>query len=254
MCGKKHIYGLLLASIFILLVGAVSVVAENETVATSEDITVPVEGVEKFVYGPAGFEVVKPEGLNSTTIAEYEGHQVFMFISDDDDDALSIDVVETNMTLEEAVAEWKAVAEAKENYKLTSENETTLGGEPATEIVFSYSDETGDKEETALIAVNNGLEYVILYKTNADEECAMIIQEILDSFTYIPIEEDNISKMVKTKMVKVAAPDKFGWGSSYSYQYQEQYSWDYFGGWGGWGGYSSSVSIQQSMSYYNYWW
>jgi hypothetical protein len=188
-----------------MLTGVISVVAENTTANASEDITVPVEGVTTFKYGPAGFEVSHPEEIGNATISEFDDHQLFFFISKDDEkNVLSVDVVTSNLTLDEAVSEWKDVIGNKTDFKLVSEKETTLGEKPAQVIEFTYTEDGEEIKSESIVAVNNGFMYILM-----NDSGNAVAKDLTDSFTFIDVQEDNISKMVQTKMEKVTAPDKF---------------------------------------------
>jgi len=145
---------------------------------------------------------------------------------------LSVDAIQSNMTLDEAIADEKSKMETKTDYSLVSEEETTLGGLEAKKIVFTYTDDLGEQKKTdTIIAVNNGVEYVLMSDANATEETQTTIKELIDSFEYIPIEDDNISKMIKTKMKQLNEPDKGYRSSWYSYSSYHYYSWDYYYDW-----------------------
>jgi len=55
--------------------------------------------------------------------------------------------------------------------------------------------------------------------------------DMISSFEFVPIEEDTVSKMIKSKMKQMQAPDKGYRRSSYTYTSYEYYSWDYYYDW-----------------------
>lgn len=230
MCGISRTLGIFLLSFAMILNGIAIVSAENESVTTEEDITVPVIGVTTFKYSPAGFQLTQPEKI-TTTLSEFNGHQLVLFLADNQS-VLSVDAIQSNMTLDEAIADEKSKMETKTDYSLVNEEETTLGGLEANKIVFTYTDDLGEQKKTdTIIAVNNGVEYVLMSDANATEETQTTIKELIDSFEYIPIEDDNISKMIKTKMKQLNEPDKGYRSRWYSYSTYHYYSWDYYYDW-----------------------
>lgn len=230
MCGIKHIIILLLWGICVLFTTLTPVLAENETVPVGEEITVPVVGETVFKYSPAGYQTVQPDGVN-TTLSEFNTHQLVLFLTENQS-VLSVDAITTNMTLDEAIADEKSKMETKKDYTLVSEENTTLAGQPAYAVTFSYTDELGDSKETkTIIAVNNGLEYVLMSDAKADGDTAVAIKTLIDSFEFVPVQEDNISKMIKTKMKDLTEPDKHYRRHHYTRSVFHYYTWDYYYDW-----------------------
>lgn len=230
MCWIIRTLTLFLVSVCLITAGALPVLAEDETIPVEEEITVPVEGVTMFKYSPAGFQLTQPDGITST-VSEFDVVQLIVFLNEEQS-FLTVDVTASNETLEDAVAAQKVKMEEKPDYALISEEDTTLGGVPAVKVTFSYTDEIETEKTTeAIIVVNEGYQYVLMSDADADAETAALITDMVDTFEFIPVGEDNISKMVKTKMKQMEEPDKgFRW-SSYSYNTYHYYSWGYAYDW-----------------------
>ncbi len=209
---------------------------DENTVSTdadslSADLSVPVPGVTVYKNGPSGYSLHQPDELVAT-VSEYAGHDVVMFLSDNQS-VLTIDAMKSNLTLDELISDQKSKIETKDNYQLISEGETTLSGEPAYSIEFKYTDEIGtEKTVDQIMCVNRDFEYIIQEdKTSGDEAIALMAGDMISSFEFVPIEEDTISKMIKSKMKQMQAPDKGYRRSSYSYTSYQYYSWDYYYDW-----------------------
>lgn len=231
---------LLVIGLILALTGIMTVYAENTTdVAASNESSAPVKGMTVFKYSPAGYSIDQPDGLTSS-ISEFAGHTLVAFTTDTNKTVLSIDVMATNLTLDEVNADIKTQIESKTDYKFISEEDTTLDGKPAKETVFSYSPAEGvTKEVTQVVSVDNGNQYVVRTEAiDGDTTEQEIGLGMVESFKFIPIGDDNISKMVKSKFKKSAKPDK-GYNiysySTYSlvpdYSWWEGYHWDYVEEW-----------------------
>ena len=191
-----------------MVLGFASVTADTITGDVKEEISVPLEHVTSFSYGPAGFKIIQPEAISNTTLGEVGDRQVFIFYVTDEK-AVTIDATKTNLSLSDAFESWKSVTGEKDSYSLVSEDEITIGGEPAYQVEYSYQDDANEKQEQAIITVHNGIVYVIQSDSGASEAVKSSAQSIIDSFEFIPVEDDNISKMVKSKMKKLTEPGKY---------------------------------------------
>lgn len=235
---SKEIQSIRLLILIFAIIGviATSVYAEDENPAPIadgmvDDQSVPVAGVTVYKNSPSGYALNQPDGLVAT-VSEYAGHNVVIFLSENQT-ILTLDAMQSNLTLDELMSDQKSKIESKEGYELISEGEITLGGESAYDIKFTYTDEIGTvKSIDEIMSVNNGIEYVIqVDKTSWDETSDLITEDMINSFEFIPVAEDTISKMIKSKMKQVQAPDKGYRRSSYSYTTYEYYSWDYYYDW-----------------------
>ncbi|HWQ65603.1 MAG TPA: hypothetical protein VN372_01915 [Methanospirillum sp.] len=232
---------LLVVGLLLAVVGMLPVYAENatENATVSSEEGAPEMGVAVFKYSPVGISMTQADGVTSS-ISEFAGHTLIAFTTDTNKTALSVDVLATNLTLEEINADILTKMESKKDFKLISEEETTLGGVPAHKDVFTYSPFEGvSKEVTQIAAVNNGNQYVIQTEAiDGDKSAQELGVPMIESFQFIAIADDNISKMVKSKFKKSAKPSK-GY-SIYSYptysteldwSWYEGYHWDYVEEW-----------------------
>jgi len=237
-------------SILIILFAMAPVSAEDATVddVVEEQIIVPVEGLTVFKYSPAGFQMTQPDGV-TTTISETDGGQQLIMFLTESNMVLSADFIASNKTLAEVVEDQIELFSSKDDYARISKEEITLGEKPAYKVSFSYTDEELNETiyKDAVISVNEGLRYVLMSDTDASEETLGQVKELLDSFVYIPVQEDNISKMIKTKMKQMEEPEKgFRW-TSYSYNTYHYYSWGYAYDW-------YSYIRTPTLSYYCWCW
>ena len=222
-------------SIWIILFAMAPVSAEDTAASdvVEEQIMVPVEGLTIFKYSPAGFQMTQPDGV-TTTISETDGGQQLIMFLTESNMVLSADFIASNKTLAEVVEDQIELFSSKDDYARISKEEITLGEKPAYKVSFSYTDEELNETiyKDAVISVNEGLRYVLMSDTDASEETLGQVKELLDSFVYIPVQEDNISKMIKTKMKQMEEPEK-GYRSyrSYSYTTYHYYSYSYYNSW-----------------------
>lgn len=202
--------------------------AENQLI--DEDMSVPLEGITIYKNSPYGYLLNQPDGI-MLTVSAFSGHNLLLFLKEDKP-FLSVDVVQSNSTLDENIAIQKTLIEKKKDSKFISEGETTLAGQPAFFVNFTYIDELGKEKSThEIIAINRGFNYILMFDENDTVLNKKILSEMINSFEYIPVGEDSISKMVKTKMKRMSEPSKAYRYHSYSLSNSYDYSWDYYYDW-----------------------
>ena len=211
-CMKLKLNGIVLALLCLgfALVGILPVLAED-TAIEEEIIEVPIEGVSIFKYSPAGFSINQPDGI-ATSVSEFGEHQVIIFENNNNFSVLTVDVTNSGSSLDESVAAIKANISQFNNYKLESEEETTIGDIPAYKIKYSHNPENSGEDAitlnvTQIISINNGLLYVLTMDVGTEESLATA-SEMIETIKFVPIEDDNVSKMIKSKFQKMTKPDK----------------------------------------------
>lgn len=213
MCWKMHSFMLALLCMGFMIVGTLPVMAEGVSSASNDvnGISVPVEGISIFKYSPAGISINQPDGV-LTSVSEIGEHQLMVFENNANLSVLTIDVTKSKDTLNESVSAIKGNNSKLSNYNLVSEENVSLEDQPAYKIKFTYKPEnTGSNDitlnATQIISVNNGLLYVLTTDVGNDETQA-VADDMIKTFKFIPIADDNVSKMVKSKFQKMTKPDK----------------------------------------------
>ncbi len=217
--------GIILLIICFIFIGIIPVAGYD-----GEDIIVPLEGVTTFKYSPAGYSLAQPDGI-MVTVSEFSGHHLGLFIQENQP-ILSVDASLTNMTLDEIVEAQKKIIEEKDDYAYNSEGETSFAGQSAFFINFTYSDEfANEKQVHEIIAINEGFKYILMSTIDNSTSNNEIIDQMLNSFQFIPMSDDGISKMVRSKMERMNEPSKGYRHLSYSVSNSSDYSWDYYYDW-----------------------
>lgn len=225
MCSSFCNYKIFPVFVCFIFIGIIPVV-----VFAGEEISVPIEGVTTFKYSPAGYSLVQPDGI-IVTVSEFSGHHLGLFVMENQP-ILSVDASSSNTTLDESITIQKRLIEDKDNYSYDSEGETSFAGKPAFFIDFTYTDEFGNEKAVhEIIAINEGYKYILMSTMDNSSSNTEIIEQMLNSFEFIPISEDGISKMVRSKMERMNEPSKAYRHLSYSLSNSSDYSWDYYYDW-----------------------
>jgi hypothetical protein len=210
MFSISHKLFLIIFCICLSQVGIISVLAEidNDNTSIVEDTTFLTEGVTIFMYSPAGFSLIQPEGITAT-IDECPVHTLVNFLRGKQS-VLSVDVNASNSTLNEIIAVQKDMLKKIKGYSLISEGEKNLSGQPGFFIYYKYSDKFGEENLIKeIISVNNGYKYILITYLNKNTSEKDQTSDLINSFKFVPIGEDSISKMIKTKMTHITDPSKF---------------------------------------------
>lgn len=228
----SHKLFLIILCISLAQVVIISVPAEidEDNTLIAEDNTILTEEMTIFKYSPAGFSLIQPDRITAT-VDVCSGRTLVNFFREKQL-VLSVDVNATNSTLNESIADQKDMLEKKKGYSLISEGERNLSDQPGFFIYFKYADKLGEENlinETIL--VNSGYKYILrIYLNKAGLEKDQM-SDLINSFKFVPVGEDSISKMIKTEMTRITDPSKDYIIHTYKTSYFDYFNWDNYNYW-----------------------
>ncbi len=172
--------------ISILMIGAVLLSLAGCHKATLEDYRL-------FRSTPLGFSIEYPEYWEKT-VEVSEGIAAFVSpaegYSDQYNDNLSVRCFTPDMEYNKYVTGYVAeLATTVANYKLVSETDTTLGGEPAYQIVYESTDEEGKNQLRfmQIFAQHNDKIYVVTYIGEFSSYSYFLtsVEKMIPTFTFL---------------------------------------------------------------------
>jgi len=158
----------------------------------ADAISVSEEEPDYLVYNEtfAGYSILFPNEAHVVVAGDINTTRDTMFQTQSNVTILKVTVVPTDLTQEEIVNLTMNKIENIPDFALVSSGETSLGGETAASLDYTWTDKTGSTSETSLIiTVRDGRAYIIASQFPQVDFVSMapVIDTMVSSFNFIPI-------------------------------------------------------------------
>lgn len=160
--------------------------------ASENAISVSEEEPDYLVYNETfvGYSILFPNEAQVVVAGDINTTRDTMFQTQSNVTIMKVTVVPTDLTLEEIINVTKNEIQNLPDFALVSSDETSLGGETAASLDYTWTDKTGSTSETSLIiTVKNGRAYIIASQFPQADSALMapVIDTMVSSFRFIPI-------------------------------------------------------------------